>query len=359
MKIPYLSLRDVTQQHEEEILRAVGRVVKSGWYLQGEETAAFEREFAAYTGMSHCVGCGNGLDALMLIFQGYLSMGLLEKGDEVIVPANTYIASILAITECGLTPILVEPRLETFLIDDREIDSNITKKTKAILLVHLYGYNAFTERIGKICSERNLLLIEDCAQSHGNVVPHKPLRGACAYSFYPGKNLGALGDGGCVTTDDDVLAERVRAFGNYGSSRKYVFDYRGRNSRLDEIQAAVIRVKMKYIDHDNRRRREIASRYISGIHHEGIRLPSPKGVFHIFPLLCTRRDEVQRYLAECGVGTMIHYPIPPHLQKAYSEWNTISLPVTERIHREELSLPCNQTMSNEEADYVVACINSM
>ncbi len=357
MKIPYLSLYDVTSQHREEIRAAVIRVAESGWYLLGEEVRAFEREYAEYTHREYCIGCGNGLDALTLILRGYMELGMIKEGDEVIVPANTYIASILAISECRLTPVLVEPRIETLLIDDEEIESHITKRTKAVMLVHLYGYNAYTERVGRICREKNLLLIEDCAQAHGNVSPHVGIRGAQAYSFYPGKNLGALGDGGCVTTSDMALAESVRAIANYGSSRKYVFEYKGCNSRLDEIQAAVLRVKLHYLDSENERRKEIARKYIRGIKNNEVTLPPADGVFHIFPMLCRYREKMQKHLTEKGIGTMIHYPIPPHKQKAYSEWNSMTLPITEKIHREELSLPCNQTMTDEDVEYVIDSVN--
>lgn len=358
MNISYLSLHKITAQHAEEIQHAVSRVVDSGWYLKGSETKAFEQEFSEYTGMKRCVACANGLDALTLILRAYIENGMLSRGDEVLVPANTYIASILAISECGLQPVLIEPRIDTFQIDDEKIEPAITPRTKALMLVHLYGYNAYTDRIGLICRQHGLLLIEDCAQAHGNVQPHKELRGACAYSFYPGKNLGALGDAGCVVTDDTELAETVEALGNYGSDEKYVFRYKGRNSRMDEIQAAVLRVKLRYLDSDNARRRAIAQRYISEIHNQHIAMPPHDGVFHIFAVLCTAREQLRIYLEEHGIHTMIHYPIPPHKQQAYSEWASLSLPVTERIHREQLSLPCNQAMTDEEVSYVINTVNA-
>lgn len=358
MNIPYLSLHKITAQHAEEIQRAVSRAVDSGWYLKGSETKAFEQEFSEYTGMSRCVACANGLDALTLILRAYIENGMLSRGDEVLVPANTYIASILAISECGLQPVLIEPRIDTFQIDDEKIEPAITPRTKALMLVHLYGYNAYTDRIGLICRQHGLLLIEDCAQAHGNVQPHTEVRGACAYSFYPGKNLGALGDAGCVVTDDTELAETVGALGNYGSDEKYVFRYKGRNSRMDEIQAAVLRVKLRYLDSDNARRRAIAQRYISEICNEHIILPPPNGVFHIFAILCPMRNQLQEFLERNGIHTMIHYPIPPHKQQAYSEWASLSLPVTERIHREQLSLPCNQAMTDEEVSYVINTVNA-
>lgn len=358
MDIPYLSLHKITAQHAEEIQHAVSRAVDSGWYLKGSETKAFEQEFSEYTGMSRCVACANGLDALTLILRAYIENGMLSRGDEVLVPANTYIASILAISECGLQPVLIEPRIDTFQIDDEKIEPAITPRTKALMLVHLYGYNAYTDRIGLICRQHGLLLIEDCAQAHGNVQPHKELRGACAYSFYPGKNLGALGDAGCVVTDDTELADTVEALGNYGSDEKYVFRYKGRNSRMDEIQAAVLHVKLRYLDSDNARRRAIAHRYISEICNEHIILPPPNGVFHIFAILCPMRNQLQEFLERNGIHTMIHYPIPPHKQQAYSEWASLSLPVTERIHREQLSLPCNQAMTDEEVSYVIDTVNA-
>lgn len=358
MNIPYLSLHKITAQHAEEIQHAVSRAVDSGWYLKGSETKAFEQEFSEYTGMSRCVACANGLDALTLILRSYIENGMLSRGDEVLVPANTYIASILAISECGLQPVLIEPRIDTFQIDDEKIEPAITPRTKALMLVHLYGYNAYTDRIGLICRQQGLLLIEDCAQAHGNVQPHKELRGACAYSFYPGKNLGALGDAGCVVTDDTELAETVEALGNYGSDEKYVFRYKGRNSRMDEIQAAVLRVKLRYLDSDNARRKAIAHRYISEICNEHIILPPPNGVFHVFAILCPMRNQLQEFLERNGIHTMIHYPIPPHKQQAYSEWADMSLPVAEQIHQEELSLPCNQAMTDEEVSYVIDTVNA-
>lgn len=357
MNIPYLSLHKITAQHAEEIQHAVSRAVDSGWYLKGSETKAFEQEFSEYTGMSRCVACANGLDALTLILRAYIENGMLSRGDEVLVPANTYIASILAISECGLQPVLIEPRIDTFQIDDEKIELAITPRTKALMLVHLYGYNAYTDRIGLICRQHGLLLIEDCAQAHGNVQPHKELRGACAYSFYPGKNLGAFGDAGCVVTDDTELAETVEALGNYGSKEKYVFRYKGRNSRMDEIQAAVLRVKLRYLDEDNARRKAIAHRYISEICNEHIILPPPNGVFHVFAILCPMRNQLQEFLERNGIHTMIHYPIPPHKQQAYSEWADMSLPVAEQIHQEELSLPCNQAMTDEEVAYIIETIN--
>ena len=362
--IEYLSLKSITAMHADEIQQAVRRVVESGWYLRGESVSMFEHHFSQYMGQRNCVGVANGLDALTLILRAYMELGVMSEGDEVIVPANTYIASILAITENRLKPVLIEPRIDTFQIDDSLIEQAITDRTRAIMIVHLYGHPAYTERIGCICKRHNLPLIEDCAQAHGirHSMP-EGVRGACAYSFYPGKNLGALGDAGAVTTNDDTLADVVRALGNYGSAEKYVFRYKGRNSRLDEIQAAVLDVKLRYLDDDNRRRRDIALYFKENISNPAIAVPSlqfcQSSVHHIFPVLCGKRDELQRRLHEHGVMTMIHYPIPPHKQQCYSEWNSLSLPVTEKIHREELSLPCNQAMTDSEVEAVVSAINDI
>lgn len=368
MHIPYLSLQKVTAQHQDEIEAAVKRVVESGWYLQGEATRRFEADYAQYIGTQYCVGCGNGLDALTLIFRAYKEMGTLKDGDEVIVPANTYIASILSITENGLTPVLVEPRLDTLELDDSLLESQLTDRTRGVLLVHLYGRCAMTSWIADFCKRHQLLLVEDNAQAHGCTFGGRrtgSLGHAAAHSFYPGKNLGALGDAGAITTDDTELASLCRALGNYGSSRKYVFPYKGRNSRIDELQAAVLDVKLRFLDEDNRRRQQIATYYYQHISNPAITLPGAEDwlggkvdhVFHIFPVLCICRDRLQEYLKEEGVGTMIHYPIPPHRQECYKEWNERSLPITERIHREELSIPCNQTMTDEEVMHVVEAMN--
>lgn len=351
--------------HADEISAAVQRVVNSGWYLQGNENKAFAEEYARYIGTRYCVGCGNGLDALTLILRAYKEMGRLHDGDEVIVPANTYIATILAITENNLTPVLVEPRIDTFQIDDNLIERAITSRTHAIMIVHLYGLCAYTERINEICHNHNLLLIEDNAQAHGcryNDRLTGSLGNAAAHSFYPGKNLGALGDGGAVTTDDEELANMIGALGNYGSERKYVFQYKGRNSRLDEIQAAVLRVKLKYLDADNALRRSIAMQYIEHIDNPLLTLPSTdychSSVHHIFPVLCNERERLQQHLLNQGIQTMIHYPIPPHRQQCYADMGLLSLPITERIHREELSLPLNPTLQQEEIERIIEAANS-
>lgn len=362
--IKYLDLKLVTAQHGSEISEAVQRVVDSGWYLQGTENKAFCEEFASFIGTTHCVGCGNGLDALTLILRAYKEMGVMQDGDEVIVPANTYIATILAITENNLKPVLVEPRIDTFQIDDTRIEEAITPRTRAIMIVHLYGKCAYTDRIGDICRRHDLRLIEDNAQAHGCHFGKRrtgSLGDAAAHSFYPGKNLGALGDGGAVTTNDTELAEMIATLANYGSSRKYVFDYKGRNSRLDEVQAAVLRVKLHYLDADNARRREIAMQYAERIHNERLLLPSmeycKQSVHHIFPVLCKKRDELQKYLLEHGVQTMVHYPIPPHRQLCYKEMAEQKLPITELIHAEELSIPLNQTLTEEEVETIIDVLN--
>lgn len=374
MQVPYLSLQKVNARHLDEIEHAVMKVIESGWYLKGEATSRFEADYARYIGSQCCVGCGNGLDALTLIFRAYRELGRLKDDDEVIVPANTYIASILSITANGLRPVLVEPHRETLQIDDSLIEQAITPRTRAILIVHLYGRCAYTEHIADLCKAHHLLLVEDNAQAHGCLFNGRhtgSLGDAAAHSFYPGKNLGALGDAGAVTTNDEQLASVVRALGNYGSSRKYVFPYKGMNSRIDELQAAVLDVKLKYLDQENVRRRQIAHFYYTHILQQDIHLPGKRhwlaspspvadrtdNVFHIFPILTPHRDALQRYLQEKGIGTMIHYPIPPHRQACYQEWNHLSFPITEDIHREELSIPCNQTMTDEEVDYVVRCIN--
>lgn len=363
--IKFLELQKITQKYSEEIHSAVSRVIDSGWYLQGKENEQFEADYSAYIGTKYTVGCANGLDALIWIFRAYVEMGVMQPGDEVIVPANTYIASILAISENGLKPVLVEPSIETYQIDDSKIEEAITERTKAILIVHLYGQCAYTDKIGELCRKYNLKLVEDNAQAHGCKFKGKhtgSLGDAAGHSFYPGKNLGALGDAGAVTTNDEELAKIVRAVANYGSQRKYVFKYKGRNSRLDEIQAAVLDVKLKHLDEDNAIRKQIAKYYIDNITNSAIITPIVKDwdahVFHIFTVRCKRRDELQKYLSDNGVQTVIHYPIPPHKQECYKEWNGLSFPITEQIHDEELSLPISSILTEEEMKYVVSIINS-
>ena len=393
MNIPFLSLKDVTAKYADEIHDAVLRVVDSGWYLQGKENERFEANYAKYIGTKHCIGCANGLDALIWIFRAYIEMGVMQPGDEVIVPANTYIATILAITENGLVPVLVEPRMDTLQIDDSPIEERITERTKAICIVHLYGRNACTNHILYLCEKYDLKLVEDNAQAHGcrfNGRRTGSLGSAAGHSFYPGKNLGALGDGGAVTTDDDELAAAIRALANYGSQKKYVFKYTGRNSRLDEIQAAVLDAKLRHLDEDTRLRQQIAAYYYDNINNPLIalpkRLPDTENVYHLFPILVKNtlpfreekevglhpspsgdcgasslRDKLQSYLSENGVGTVIHYPIAPHKQECYANevWNTpqLSLPITEQIADRELSLPISPTMTLEQAKEVVRLIN--
>jgi dTDP-4-amino-4,6-dideoxygalactose transaminase len=364
MQVPFLSLQDITNKYHEEIHDAVNRVVDSGWYLQGNENAAFEANYSRYIGAQYTVGVANGLDALIWILRAYIELGFMAPGDEVIVPANTYIASILAITENRLTPVLVEPDIHTYQIDATKIEAAITPKTKAVMIVHLYGRCAYTERIGQICKKYNLKLVEDNAQAHGCLYRGKKtgsLGNAAGHSFYPGKNLGALGDGGAVTTNNEELATVVRSLANYGSSKKYVFQYQGRNSRLDEIQAAVLDVKLKHLDKDNDLRQEVAKKYIGGIKNPKIVLPVVddwgENVFHIFPVRTAQRDDFQKHLAENGIQTIIHYPIPPHKQECYKEWNKMVFPITEQIHNEELSLPMSPTLTEDQVQYVIDVVN--
>lgn len=369
--IPFLSLKDVTALHGAEINEAVSRVVNGGWYLQGAENEKFEKDFSEFIGAKFTVGCANGLDALIWIFRAYIEMGVMQPGDEVIVPANTYIATILAITENGLTPVLVEPKPNTLEIDDDLIESHITSKTKAIAIVHLYGRIAYTNKIGELCKKYNLKLVEDCAQSHGCKFEDGRMTGnlgdAAGFSFYPGKNLGALGDGGAMVTNDEELAKAVRALANYGSQKKYVFKYAGRNSRLDEVQAAVLDVKLKYLVQDNAHRKAVAHYYYEHINNPLVTLPDllpdEQNAYHLFPIVVSdgKRDALHDYLAENGVGTVCHYPIAPHKQECYSKepWNNpqLSLPITERLAGEELSIPIGPTITIDEVDEVIRLIN--
>lgn len=362
--IKFLDLKGVTALYSEELHEAVNRVVDSGWYLQGNENKAFEENYAKFIGTDYCVGVGNGLDALIWIYRAYIEMGVLKPGDEVIVPANTYIASILAITENGLVPVLVEPQFDTLEIDDEKIEAAITEKTRSILIVHLYGRCAYTEKIGNLCKKHNLILVEDNAQAHGCRFCNQrtgSLGHAAGHSFYPGKNLGAFGDAGAITTNDKDLADCIRALANYGSQRKYVFKYKGKNSRLDEIHAAVLDVKLRHLDDDNKHRQEIAKYYYDNINNSQIKLPvrldNSKNVYHIFPIFCKKRDELQKYLTDNGVQTLIHYPIPPHKQECYKEWGERSYPITEQIHSQELSLPIGPCMTMGDAKQIVEIIN--
>ena len=355
----YLDLKSINQPYEH----AADEVLRSGWYLRGEFTRMFERHYAEYIGTKHCIGCANGLDALTLILRAYKEMGVMRNGDEVIVPANTYIASILAITENNLTPVLVEPDINTLQIDDTLIEQAVTQKTRAIMIVHLYGRCAYTDRVGEICRRHGLCLIEDNAQGHGCTFEERrtgALGHAAAHSFYPTKNLGAFGDAGAVTTDDDKLATLIRTLGNYGSARHYVFDYQGRNSRIDELQAAILDAKLPDLDSANQRRKQIAAIYYNKVRNPEVRLPrcSRDNVYHIFPVFCASRDKLREFLLAGGIETEIHYPIPPHHQRCYREWNSRSLPLTEQICREELSLPCNEAMTDEEALQVVEALNA-
>lgn len=403
MNVPFLSLKDVTALHGAEINEAVSRVVNGGWYLQGKENEQFEQHYSEFIGTKYTIGCANGLDALIWIFRAYIEMGVMQPGDEVIVPANTYIATILAITENNLVPILVEPKPNTLEIDDDLIESKITGKTKAICIVHLYGRNAYTDKIGALCKKYNLKLVEDNAQAHGCMAEvlceevftdnSRAIDGnsrsakriwkktgsigdAAGHSFYPGKNLGALGDGGAVTTNDPELATAVRALANYGSQKKYVFKYAGRNSRLDEIQAAVLDVKLKYLVEDNAKRKAVAHYYYEHINNPLITmpdlLPDEQNAYHLFPVLVkgekqetrnekSNRDRLHDYLEENDVGTVCHYPIAPHKQECYAKeaWNVpqLSLPITERLADEELSLPIGPAITMEEVEYVVKLVN--
>lgn len=360
--IKYLDLKRINDCHDMELRQAIDEVLQSGWYLKGEATHRFEQHYADFIGTKFCIGCANGLDALTLIFRAYKEMGIMSDGDEVIVPANTFIASILAITDNNLVPVMVEPDIKTLEIDDRLIEQAITTRTRAIMIVHLYGRCAYTDKIGELCKRYNLRLIEDNAQAHGCTFGNRKtgsLGEAAGHSFYPGKNLGALGDAGAVTTNVEELARVIAALGNYGSHQKYVHDYAGRNSRIDELQAAILDVKLKYLDTENQRRKQIASIYINKVKNPSIYIPQSERdcVWHIFPVFCERRDELKQYLGSHGVETQIHYPIPPHMQHCYSRWNSISLPVTERLSREELSLPCHQMMTDKDAEMIAEIIN--
>ena len=383
MNVPFLSLRDVTALHAEEIKEAARRVIDSGWYLQGKENEAFEQHYAEYIGTKYCIGCANGLDALIWIWRAYIELGVMQPRDEVILPANTYIATHLGITENGLVPVCVEPNPRTLEIDDTLIEAAITPRTKAICIVHLYGRCAMTERIAEICKKYNLKLVEDNAQAHAcrfNGRRTGSLGDAAGHSFYPGKNLGALGDAGAVTTNDEALAKAIRALANYGSQKKYVFQYTGRNSRLDEIQAAILDVKLKYLDEDVAKRQEVAAYYYDHINNPLVelpeRLPDAQNVYHLFPILVTServkeltnervsalRDRLHDYLEKKGIGTVIHYPIAPHKQECYAKeaWNVpqLSLPITEMIADCELSLPISPCMTKEQVKYVVECVNA-
>lgn len=362
--IKYCDLKKINGTYMEELNAALVRTAASGWYIHGEEVGNFEKAFADYCGCHHCIGTGNGLDALTIILLAYREMGIMKERDEIIVPANTYIATILAIMQAGMTPILCEPDAQSYNIDTNKICSLITERTKAIMPVHLYGQTAEMDPIKKIADIHSIKVIEDAAQAHGAIYKGKrtgSLGDAAGFSFYPGKNLGALGDGGAITTNDALLAETARAIANYGSHKKYINRYKGVNSRLDELQAAVLRVKLQHLDKENSKRQKIAQRYVAEISNPSITLPQivrPEGhVFHIFPILCKERDALQLHLAENGIETLVHYPIPPHRQEAMREFAGVELPITERIHNEELSLPCNPSMTDEDATAVIEAAN--
>lgn len=381
--IPFLDLKKINEPYEAVFQEKLKEVLDNGWYILGKEVEIFEKAFAEYSQTKYCIGVGNGCDALVLIFKGYIQLGKLQKGDEVIVPANTYIASILAILQADLVPVLVEPKLETYNINPDLIQEKITSKTKAILAVHLYGQLAEMEKINEIAVQNNLLVIEDAAQSHGAIensntskfqIPNrkedkirnqksivKNLKSSAAHSFYPGKNLGCLGDGGAITTNDSELANVLFALRNYGSQQKYYNDYIGVNSRLDELQAGFLNLKLPNLDADNSKRRAIAKRYLSQIKNDKIILPywdnSNNHVFHLFVVRTENRTDLQRYLTDNNIQAVIHYPVPPHKQNAFLEWNNLSFPITEKIHNEVLSLPISPVLTKEEVDFIIETIN--
>ena len=363
--IKFLDLQKINLQYQNEIENKLVDVFRSGWYLMGNELANFEKNLSNYIGTRHCIGVANGLDALRLILRGYIELGIMSIGDEIIVPSNTYIASILAISDNGLVPVLVEPEINTYNIDISKIEEKVTPKTKGILIVHLQGRIVFSEQLTEIAKKHNLKIIEDNAQAIGaewNGLKSGNLADAAGFSFYPGKNLGALGDAGAVTTNDDDLAKTIRAVANYGSDQKYVNIYKGLNSRLDEIQAAILDIKLKYIDTENNIRREIAKFFITEINNPEIILPEyPKEekehVWHVFVIRTSKRKQLQKHLTDNGIQTLIHYPIPPHKQEAYKEWGEMSFPISEKIHEEVLSLPISPVMTEEEIDKIISVIN--
>lgn len=370
--IKFLDLQKINAQYAAELKQAAADVIDSGWFLTGERVAFFEKNLAQYNNSKHIIGVANGLDALRLILKAYIDMGIMQEGDEVIVPANTYIASLLAISDNRLVPVLVEPNLQSYNLDIDLIQQAITPKTKAIMVVHLYGQVCWNDKLVEIAKNNNLKIIEDNAQAIGaifNGTKTGNLGDAAGFSFYPGKNLGALGDAGAVSTNDDQLAERVRALGNYGSKKKYVNEFQGLNSRLDELQAAFLDVKLKYIDTENQYRRQIAQRYLSEINNPNIILPVPvatqfspaenkEHVWHLFVIRCEKRDALQNHLAEKGIQTLIHYPIPPNKQLAYKELNHLDFPITNTIHDQVLSLPISPVVTDEEVSMVIQALNS-
>ncbi|AOC93559.1 dTDP-3-amino-3,6-dideoxy-alpha-D-galactopyranose transaminase [Flavobacterium anhuiense] len=363
--IPFLDLKKINEPYETAFQEKLKSVLDNGWYILGKEVETFEKAFAEYCQSKFCIGVGNGFDALFLIFKGYIELGKLKKGDEVIVPANTYIASILAILQADLVPVLVEPRLETYNINPELIPEKITPKTKAILAVHLYGQLAEMDKINELAEKHDLIVVEDAAQSHGVEKNLKAkiynLKSAIAYSFYPGKNLGCLGDGGAITTNDEALAKVLFSLRNYGSEKKYHNKYVGVNSRLDELQAGFLNLKLPNLDSDNEKRRAIAERYLKEIKNHKIVLPfwdfSNNHVFHLFVIRTENREKLQEYLTQNNIQTVIHYPIPPHKQKAFSQWNNLSFPITEKIHKEVLSLPMSPVLTESEVDYIIEILN--
>ena len=357
--IEYLNLKDINAPYEEEIKKAVAKVIDNGWYLHSEFVSRFEQEWAEYCHANYCVGCGNGLDAIRLVLMALIDSGKIDKDAEVIVPANTFIATVLAVSQCGLKPVLVEPDSETYLITADNIERAITDKTKVILPVHLYGQACEMDTISEVARKHNLLIVEDCAQSHGATPFHSNSFAQC-YSFYPGKNLGALGDAGAVVTNDKCLAESVRKIANYGSSEKYIHDMKGVNSRIDELQAAILSVKLKDLDQCNARRKAIAERYNNEIKNPLVVLPkiTTESVYHIYPVRCEKRDSLKQFLLNKDIATQIHYPIPIHRQKCYLADFDYSLPITEEIARTELSLPCNQAMSDDDVTRIIEAINT-
>lgn len=363
--IPFLDLKTLNAPYEEALIHAATEVISSGWYIHGKACQNFEKEFADFCGTEHCIGVANGLDALTLIFSAYKEMDILHDGDEVIVPANTYIASILAISQNKLTPVLVEPDINSYNLDPSQIEAKITAKTKAVMAVHLYGQTADMTAINQLAKKYNLKVIEDSAQAHGAMYKGKRsgnLADASGFSFYPGKNLGALGDGGAVTTNEKALADTIRALGNYGSHKKYENLYKGVNSRLDELQAALLSVKLKHLDKDTQKRREIANYYLENINNKNIILPhvdnEESHVWHLFVVRTENRNKLQAFLLKNDIQSMIHYPIPPHKQEAYKEWKDLSFPITEKIHAEVLSIPMSPVLTKEQITKIVAVLNT-
>jgi len=362
--ISFLNFKDLNVPYRKKLLKAIGEVIDSGNYILGPKVRLFEKEFSKYCGVKETIGTGNGLDSLVLIIRAYKELGVFSEGDEIIVPSNTYIASILSITENRLKPILIEPDINTFNLDADLLEKKITKRTKAILTVHLYGQIAYSDEMQKIANKHSLKIIEDCAQSHGAVYGGRKagnLGDAAGFSFYPSKPLGALGDAGAVTTNDKKLAEMIRALRNYGSHKKYYNKYTGLNSRLDELQAAVLLVKLKHLDKDNNKRRKIAELYLNKIKNDKLILPRTDNdkshVWHLFVIRTKNRDNFAKYMLKNGIETLVHYPVPPHKQKAYSEWKDLKYPITEEIHKTVISLPLYQAMQKKEISQIIKACN--